>query len=145
MLDLDRFKLVNDVHGHQRGDAVLVEVARRVRSVIREVDILARYGGEEMLMILPETDLAGAQLLAERILETVRSSPVGGVGEEPVHMTTSLGISVMPGNGTSPRTLLHAADSALYAAKSAGRNTARVAGGHRGPSDELRNSSDLLH
>jgi two-component system cell cycle response regulator len=144
MLDLDRFKLVNDVHGHQRGDAVLVEVAARVRSVIREVDILARYGGEEMLLILPETDLAGAQLLAERVLDTVRSRPIGGPGEEPVFMTTSLGISVMPGHGTSPRTLLHAADSALYAAKSAGRDTARVADGQRGPSGKLRNPSDLL-
>lgn len=144
MLDLDRFKRVNDVFGHQRGDAVLIEVARRVRGVIREVDILARYGGEEMLLILPETDLAGAKLLADRILAAIRSRPVGGPGEEPVQMTTSLGIAVFPTHGTSARTLLHAADSALYAAKSGGRDTARVARVEDGPAGELRNASDLL-
>lgn len=145
MLDLDRFKRVNDQYGHQRGDAVLIDVAGRLRSVIREVDILARYGGEEMLLILPETDLSGAKLLAERILDAIRSRPVGGADEEPVFMTTSLGISVMPGHGTSPRTLLHAADSALYAAKSAGRDTVRVARAPHGPAGELRNSTDLLN
>jgi two-component system cell cycle response regulator len=145
MLDLDRFKRVNDQYGHQRGDAVLIDVAGRLRGVIREVDILARYGGEEMLLILPETDLSGAKLLAERILDTIRSRPVGGADEEPVFMTTSLGIAVMPGHGTSPRTLLHAADSALYAAKSAGRDTVRVARVQHGPAGELRNSTDLLN
>lgn len=127
MLDLDRFKDVNDRFGHPRGDAVLIEVAQRLRSVVREVDVLARYGGEELLLILPETDLAGAEQLAGRILHHIRSAPMGGPGEEPVRMTTSIGIAVLPADGETPRALLRAADGALYAAKAAGRDTARSA------------------
>ncbi|HEV7207407.1 MAG TPA: diguanylate cyclase [Mycobacteriales bacterium] len=129
MLDLDRFKDVNDRYGHPRGDAVLIEVAQRLRSVVREVDVLSRYGGEELMLILPETDIVGAQQLADRVLETIRSTPMGGPGEEPVWMTTSIGIAVLPQHGDSPRAMLRAADSALYAAKAGGRDTARSANG----------------
>lgn len=128
MLDLDRFKRVNDRWGHQRGDAVLIEVAARIRSVVREVDVVARYGGEELLLVLPETDVEGAELLAARIRDTVNGRPVGEPDEEPVHVTTSIGIAVYPRDGESTRNLLRAADSALYAAKAAGRDTWRVAG-----------------
>lgn len=127
MLDLDRFKDVNDRYGHPRGDAVLIEVAGRLRSVVREVDVLSRYGGEELMLILPETDMVGAQQLADRVLDTIRSTPIGGPGEEPVWMTTSIGIAVLPDHGDSPRAMLRAADSALYAAKAGGRNTSRLA------------------
>ncbi|HVV31128.1 MAG TPA: sensor domain-containing diguanylate cyclase [Mycobacteriales bacterium] len=127
MLDLDRFKRVNDLYGHQRGDAVLIELAARMRTVVREVDIVARYGGEEILLILPETDLAGAELLADRVLDSIRRQPVGGPGEPPVWMTTSIGVSVMPMHGDTARTLLRAADNALYVAKASGRDTVRVA------------------
>ena len=128
MLDLDRFKRVNDRYGHQRGDAVLLEVANRVRTVVREVDILARYGGEELILILPETDLTGATFLAERIGEALRERAMGAPGEEPLVMTASIGIAVFPQHGDSARTLLRAADGALYAAKAAGRDCHRVAG-----------------
>ncbi len=128
MLDLDRFKRVNDRYGHQRGDAVLIEVAGRVRTVVREVDILARYGGEELILIAPETDLAGAEALAAKVRAAIRSSPVGGPDEEPLLMTTSLGVAVYPQHSDGARGLLRAADAALYAAKAAGRDCWRVAG-----------------
>ncbi|HEY5335217.1 MAG TPA: diguanylate cyclase, partial [Mycobacteriales bacterium] len=128
MLDLDRFKRVNDRYGHQRGDAVLIEVANRVRSVVREVDILARYGGEELILVLPETDRAGAVFLAGRIRDALRSKPMGEPGEEELVMTTSVGVAVFPQHGESARVLLRAADSALYAAKAAGRDRCRIAG-----------------
>ncbi|MGH3744866.1 MAG: GGDEF domain-containing protein, partial [Mycobacteriales bacterium] len=94
----------------------------------REVDILARYGGEELILVLPETDLAGATFLADRIRDAIRSRPMGGPGEEELLMTTSIGVAVFPQHGESARVLLRAADSALYAAKSAGRDRYRVAG-----------------
>jgi two-component system cell cycle response regulator len=127
MLDLDRFKRVNDRYGHQRGDAVLIEVAERVRTVVREVDILARYGGEELILIAPETDVAGAETLATKVRDVVRAHPVGAPGEEPVLMTTSVGVAVQPLHGDTARTLLRAADAALYEAKAAGRDRWQLA------------------
>jgi two-component system cell cycle response regulator len=127
-LDLDRFKNVNDVHGHQRGDAVLLELAGRVRSVVREVDVVARYGGEELVLLLPETDVEGATQLAERIWTEIRRRPFGGLGEAPIPVTTSVGIAVFPVHGQSAMELLRAADSALFRAKDGGRDCWRVAG-----------------
>jgi diguanylate cyclase (GGDEF)-like protein len=127
ILDLDRFKDVNDVYGHQRGDAVLLELAERVRRLVREVDVVARYGGEELVLVLPETDLAGAEQLTERIWYAVRSRGFGGQGDLAVAVTTSLGISVFPEHGTTAADLLRAADEALYAAKRSGRDCWRSA------------------
>jgi diguanylate cyclase (GGDEF)-like protein len=125
-LDLDFFKNVNDTYGHQRGDSVLVEVAARLSSQTRDVDTLARYGGEEFVLLLPETDLQGAQLAAERIGEVVRAAPFGGPGEEPLRVTVSVGLAVFPSHATTARDLLRAGDTALYAAKDAGRDTYRI-------------------
>jgi len=83
MLDLDHFKLVNDVHGHARGDSVLRELAHRVQEQIREVDTFARYGGEEFVVVLPETTVEGAAQLAERICQAVRREPFLSEGEPP--------------------------------------------------------------
>ncbi len=127
LLDLDHFKLVNDVWGHPRGDAVLVELAARVRSQVRDVDTLARYGGEEFVVVLPETDRAGAVQAAERICAAVRRRPFGEDGEQPIDVTLSLGIAVFPDHGTSSTTLLRRADEALYAAKRGGRDGWRLA------------------
>ncbi|HET6910479.1 MAG TPA: diguanylate cyclase [Mycobacteriales bacterium] len=127
MLDLDRFKLVNDEHGHQVGDAVLTQVAERVRAEVREVDVVARYGGEEFVAILPETDTDGAARLAERIRQSIRSHPMRTSGGD-LSITVSIGVAVYPGDGEAPAALVRAADQALYAAKSEGRDCWRVAG-----------------
>ena len=122
MLDLDRFKQVNDTHGHARGDAVLRELAARITEQVREVDTLARYGGEEFVLVLPETTIEGATMLAERICVAVRREPFGDMGDEPLGITVSIGVAAFPEHGGSPATLMRAADEALYAAKRAGRD-----------------------
>ena len=131
MLDLDHFKAVNDTHGHQRGDAVLIEVAARVLGQVRDVDTVARYGGEEIVVVLPETDLSGAELAAERICSAMRAKPIGKRGQVPVSVTVSIGVAVFPQHGTSAEGLLRSADTALYAAKHAGRDTWRAARAER--------------
>ena len=127
LLDLDHFKLVNDVWGHQRGDAVLVELAARVRAQVRDVDTCARYGGEEFVVVLPETGPAGAVQAAERILAAVRRRPFGDADETSLDVTVSIGVAVFPDHGTTATTLLRRADEALYAAKAAGRDGWQVA------------------
>ncbi|WP_199562433.1 diguanylate cyclase, partial [Micromonospora deserti] len=130
-LDLDRFKEVNDTHGHAAGDAVLAEFARRVRGEIREVDLAFRQGGEEFVVLLPETDARGATIVAERLGAAVRGTPitVDGHGDAPVPVpvTVSIGIAVYPDHAGTGQQVLDAADDALYAAKAAGRDTWRVA------------------
>jgi two-component system cell cycle response regulator len=129
MLDLDHFKGVNDTFGHPRGDAVLVEFAARVRAEVRDVDTVARYGGEEIVVILPETDAAGAAVLAERICDAVRRRPFGEPGVTPVHLTVSIGGAVYPDHGQTTGLLLGCADEALYDAKRNGRDTWRMSTG----------------
>jgi two-component system, cell cycle response regulator len=129
MLDLDHFKRVNDTYGHARGDDVLRELARRVRSQIREVDTFARYGGEEFVLVLPETDLEGARRLAERIVKAVRRTPFGADTDQPVPVTVSVGAAVFPRHGSTATYLLRAADQALYDAKRSGRDRVVVVQG----------------
>ncbi|MBY8871585.1 diguanylate cyclase [Micromonospora sp. PLK6-60] len=130
-LDLDRFKAVNDTWGHAAGDTVLAEFARRVRGEIREVDLAFRQGGEEFVLLLPETDARGAAIVAERLGAVVRDRPVPVDGQSgapvPVPVTVSIGIAVYPDHATTGQRVLAAADDALYAAKAAGRDTYRVA------------------
>ncbi|MDQ4065241.1 MAG: diguanylate cyclase, partial [Actinomycetota bacterium] len=127
MLDLDHFKVLNDTYGHQRGDAVLVEFARRVKETLREVDTFARYGGEEFIVLLPETDEVGARTTGEKIREEIRSQPFGALGEEPVPVTVSIGVASYPRHGDRFDILVESADKALYAAKQAGRDRVMVA------------------
>ncbi|MCW2599583.1 MAG: diguanylate cyclase with sensor [Frankiales bacterium] len=133
MLDLDHFKDVNDTFGHQRGDAVLVELAGRIRGEVRDVDTVARYGGEEIVVVLPETDKAGAAMLAERICDAIARKPFGEPGAPPVHLTVSAGGAVFPVHGLAASVLLARADEALYTAKRAGRNTWRISSGASAP------------
>ena len=126
-VDIDRFKNVNDTFGHQRGDAVLVELAARVRGQVRDVDTVARYGGEEVVVVLPETDEAGAVRAAERICDVVRRRCFGEPGQVPVDVTVSVGVAVFPMHGATAGALLRRADEALYDAKRAGRDTWRMA------------------
>lgn len=130
-LDLDHFKAVNDRYGHRAGDGVLVEFAARIRGVIREVDLAFRQGGEEFVILLPETDIAGSTTAAHRVLAAVRHAafPLDGHSvSEVVGITVSVGVAVFPHHARSAVDLLDAADQALYAAKAAGRDTVVVAG-----------------
>lgn len=127
MMDLDFFKEVNDRLGHQRGDAILIECAQRVSSVLREVDTFARYGGEEFICLLSETDTEGAMTTAEKICEAMRSEPFLMAGEEPVSITLSIGVASHPEHGATFKDLVAAADKALYAAKGAGRDRVEMA------------------
>lgn len=122
-LDLDRFKDVNDGYGHRAGDAVLAEFAQRVRRVVREVDLVFRRGGEEFVILLPETDAAGCVTAANRLGTAVRGGAFAVDAAVGVRITVSIGIAVFPGHaGTGPE-VLDVADAALYAAKAAGRDT----------------------
>lgn len=122
VLDLDHFKLINDRHGHPAGDAVLREVARRLAAQVRSVDRVMRLGGEEFGLVLVQTDRADARRVAERAWEAIRAEPVAA-GEAPVlAVTASAGVALLPGDAATPAALVTAADQALYAAKSAGRD-----------------------
>ncbi|PZG15858.1 diguanylate cyclase [Micromonospora craterilacus] len=138
-LDLDRFKKVNDTYGHAAGDTVLAEFARRVRGEIREVDLAFRHGGEEFVVLLPETDTRGATIVAERLGAAIRDTPIIVVGHAGVRkaipVTVSIGIAVYPDHADTGQQVLEAADEALYAAKAAGRDTWRVAAGADGNAD----------
>lgn len=124
MFDIDHFKLVNDTHGHPAGDVVLREVARRVAAEVRTVDRVVRFGGEELVLILVQTDRPGALNVARRVCAMVARKPIG-VGESvSLHVTVSAGVGVFPDDADSGLALLNAADRALYAAKARGRNRA---------------------
>ncbi|MFC6015092.1 diguanylate cyclase [Plantactinospora solaniradicis] len=145
-LDLDRFKEVNDTYGHAAGDAVLAEFAARIRGAMREVDLAFRQGGEEFVVLLPETDARGAATVAERLGAAVRETPIA-IRPRPgviapvraqVSVTVSVGVAVYPDHAATGPQLLVAADEALYAAKAAGRDTYRVATpGGRPVSEEI--------
>jgi len=137
VLDLDHFKVVNDTYGHAAGDTVLGEFARRIRIGLREVDVAFRQGGEEFVVLLPETDGYGGVIVAERLGAAVREIPVPidprrhdavtGRPVDRVAISVSIGIAVFPEHGTTAQQVLDAADDALYAAKNAGRDTYRLA------------------
>ncbi|HWQ43037.1 MAG TPA: EAL domain-containing protein, partial [Desulfosporosinus sp.] len=120
-LDLDRFKLINDTMGHNIGDQLLNNVAKRIRQTLREGDTIARLGGDEFLVLLPEiSDEQEAVSIAERILE-VFTQPII-LDDNEVYMSTSIGISLYPSNGSDMETLVKQADTAMYHAKEQGRN-----------------------
>ncbi len=127
VLDLDRFKQVNDQHGHAMGDRVLVSSARAIEDVVREVDLVGRLGGEEFAVLVPETDLSGAFRLAERIRANIAASGVVDSRGEPLRVTASLGVAALGVSGSDADSLLLAADDALYRAKANGRNRAERA------------------
>jgi len=123
MLDIDHFKKVNDTHGHPGGDQVLRAFARTVGSVLREGDVLFRYGGEEFVVLLPDTGPEGALRAAERIVAAVASTPVRVDGQL-IHITTSAGVGCLERSTRDKEELLGKADAAVYEAKSEGRNRA---------------------
>ncbi|NIP79222.1 MAG: diguanylate cyclase [Gemmatimonadetes bacterium] len=123
MFDLDRFKQVNDTYGHQAGDQVLKGLADILRETAREIDRLGRYGGEEFLAILPDSDPEAGMTFAERVRETVADQRFDIRTNGPLEMTISAGVATYPHDGPDgPRRLVHYADQALYSAKNSGRN-----------------------
>ena len=123
LLDLDNFKTINDTYGHQQGDIVLQQVARVLRDASREVDHPARYGGEELAVVVPGTDLEGTFNLAERMRVRIGDLRIPRIdGRGAISVTTSCGVAAVPPTTADERILLGAADSALYEAKGTGKN-----------------------
>jgi diguanylate cyclase (GGDEF)-like protein len=124
LLDLDHFKQVNDLHGHDRGDEVLAAVGVALRNVVRDSDFVGRYGGEEFLVLLPATDVDGAVQLGEALRHAIAGITLAGF-DHPI--TASVGVALLPQDGGDAVTLFRSADRALYAAKRNGRNRLELA------------------
>ncbi|MFT4036494.1 MAG: diguanylate cyclase [Patulibacter sp.] len=138
MLDLDRFKIINDTHGHPFGDKVLKAVARVVRDTARERDLPARYGGEELAVVLATGDTGAARHFAERLRLAIAALDVGDDQTGPIAVTASLGVASLPADGDDVGDLVRAADEALYRAKRGGRNRVETASPAQGPAGEVR-------
>ena len=121
LVDIDRFKYINDTYGHAVGDEVLCEISHRVRSLLRAYDAAGRYGGEEFLVVLPGADAHNARVVAERLRDGVQATPV--TGESFSHeVTASIGLACTEAVGFESSALILVADQALYRAKAGGRN-----------------------
>ncbi len=139
LVDVDRFKCVNDTLGHPAGDRALVDVASRIRATIRDTDVPARYGGDEFAVILPEATRDGGQAVGERIRAAVEGFDVAA-GERRHRLTLSIGIAAFPSDADDARPLIELSDQALYQAKRSGGN--RVAVGSTRPSGGVPTTLD---
>ncbi len=132
LFDLDHFKQINDLCGHEKGDEVLAAVGVAVTSSLRASDFAGRFGGEEFILLLPDTDRDGAVIVAEKFRQAIAAVEVTGVSRP---ITVSLGVAALPDDAAEPTLLLRAADRALYQAKSLGRNRVETVAPHEsGPS-----------
>jgi diguanylate cyclase (GGDEF)-like protein len=127
MMDLDGFKVINDTYGHAVGDQVLIQAFAPLAEDLRSSDFLARYGGDELTLVLPETDLNAARLVAEKIQEKLRSIEIKIPEAPSVHLDMSGGIAIYPRHGSLASDILRAADEALYRAKRNQRGTFAIA------------------
>ncbi len=129
ILDLDRFKAINDDYGHAAGDDILRSFAETCRQTVRAADVLGRLGGEEFVVLLPDTDAGAASLIAERLRKRVAGDPVmvsGAAEDAPVAVTVSIGLAQNPA-GEGLEAVMRRADHALYQAKNGGRDLVKVA------------------
>jgi diguanylate cyclase (GGDEF)-like protein len=127
LLDLDGFKSINDRHGHLCGSRALVEVGAVIRATVREIDVVARFGGDEFTVILPQTGRAGARVIADRIRERIAATHYLKAHGLEVRVTASLGIATYPEHGVTGDALVARADQAMYSAKGAGKDQVAVA------------------
>jgi len=123
MLDIDHFKHINDTYGHLIGDEVLIQIAQRIRACLRDVDIQSRYGGEEFFILLPETDIHNAKIIAERLRRSIACQPFQTTSGD-LTITASIGICQVTKGNPYLQSLIRNADFALYQAKNSGRNSA---------------------
>jgi diguanylate cyclase (GGDEF)-like protein len=122
MADIDNFKAINDRYGHDEGDRALIHIASLLKASLRKYDIVARFGGEEFLVVLPRAIMKDAVVIAERIRRSIEATPLAA-GDEKIHLTVSLGIAAIPAVWPdSKEELIKFADTALYEAKDKGRN-----------------------
>ena len=121
MIDADHFKMINDQHGHLAGDQVLKEISNIIQENVREIDIVGRFGGEEFCVVLPDTDMGGARLVAERIRKSAEKRLIKAY-DSALRVTLSIGLAIYPSDGKLLEELMDKADWALYRAKSQGRN-----------------------
>lgn len=127
MVDADEFKRYNDTYGHLAGDAALAELARVLRTCVRDIDVVCRYGGEEFALLFPETDAEGAFVAAEKLRDAVATHPFpDGADGPPQRLTISIGLTTFPASAVDREGLLRQADDALYSAKRSGRNRVTV-------------------
>ncbi|MBN1185468.1 MAG: sensor domain-containing diguanylate cyclase [Bacteroidales bacterium] len=124
MVDIDNLKKINDEHGHRAGDKVIREIGRRIKECIRQIDTAARYGGDEFAVILINTTLIGAKVVAQRMVEMVSSSAVTWKKEN-IPLSISVGLAEYNG-GSTPEDITSRSDQALYEAKKAGKNTVKI-------------------
>ncbi|WP_298210265.1 GGDEF domain-containing protein [Acidovorax sp.] len=120
--DLDHFKAINDSHGHSVGDLVLIQAAKVLRGLSREIDLVARLGGEEFVVVMPGASLVAAQAAAERLREALAAEPATSLDGIPLHITTSIGLAMAEDGDSDVHATLRRADDALYQAKHEGRD-----------------------
>lgn len=130
MSDIDHFKNFNDHYGHLVGDAILKEVSKAIKENIRQIDLIGRYGGEEFLIILTETDKEQAVAAAQRIRQSIEYRHIR-VYDEDLKVTISIGVSTFPDDARNVKSLIEKADSALYQAKQTGRNRVCIYSDHK--------------
>jgi diguanylate cyclase (GGDEF)-like protein len=143
-LDLDDFKTVNDIHGHLVGSHALMEVASVILPSVRDTDCVVRYGGDEFVVILPETGVHEAVRVADRIRAKIERHRFTGGRRLEIHLTSSIGLAVFPDDALSPHQLIACADRAMYAAKAANKNCVRVITSLNLPATETRVDGDAL-
>jgi diguanylate cyclase (GGDEF)-like protein len=126
-IDLDGFKAVNDTHGHLCGSRALVEAAALIRSSARETDVVARFGGDEFALVLPDTGAEGAYAVGERIRDRIAGHAFLAADRLDIRLTASVGLATLPDVANSSEELIHAADAAMYRVKRLGKNGIRAA------------------